>query len=86
MTEKALIFSNGSQCKRISYPDIRNLSVSLGERHGKVAHPRLSVVLDGEELEVVVPVRTEKPIQLASLISDFVTNKRYSVVANSKRP
>jgi len=78
LTDHSLVFVNGTVRRRIAYPDIRNLTVTMGERHGNACRPRLSVALENENLEIVVPVKTEKPIQLASLISDFVTNKRHS--------
>lgn len=78
VTERSLVFANDSHSRRISYREIRGLSVDLGEKRGRLSRPRLRIVLDEEEVRLAFPVRTDKPVQLVSLISDFVTNKRIS--------
>ncbi|MBI2841189.1 MAG: AAA family ATPase [Acidobacteria bacterium] len=78
VTEKSLVFSNGSVNRKMTYPQIRNLSITIGEKQGEMARPRMSVVLEAEEVKIGFPVKTDRPVQLASLMSDFVTNKRFA--------
>ncbi|MEW6364303.1 MAG: AAA family ATPase [Acidobacteriota bacterium] len=76
LAERAIVFVNGSDNRRIAYPEIRNVSITVAGRDGSISRPRLSLVLDSEELALTFPVKTDNPIQLSSLISDFITNKR----------
>lgn len=78
LTERSVVFTNGSASRRIPYGDIRKLSITLGERRGRLALPRMRIVLGEEELGLVFPVETEKPAEFASLVSSFVANKRQS--------
>jgi hypothetical protein len=76
VTERSLVFANGAEARRIRYQDIRNLSINIGEGQRGVAFPRMRIVLADEELRLAFPVRTDRPLQLVSLLSDFVTNKK----------
>lgn len=78
VAERAFVFASGSGNRRIPYAEIRNLSIAQGERYGRVALPRMRIVLDKEELRLVFPVRTERPAEFASLVASFVTNRKLS--------
>ena len=77
VTERALVFANGTSTRRIPYPEIRNLSITTADDGSRRPTPRMKIVLGSEELRLAFPVETDKPVQLATLISDFVTNKRF---------
>lgn len=76
ITDRSLLFINGNEKRRIAYNQIRNVGVSIGERNGATVRPRLSVALESEELSIGFPVHTDKPVQLAAMLSDYLTNKR----------
>lgn len=76
MTERSLVFANGSATRRIPYGAIRKMSVSLDDRRGGFAQPRLRILLDQEEVRLAFPVETDRPSELAALVSHFVANKR----------
>jgi type II secretory pathway predicted ATPase ExeA len=78
VTERAFVFSNPGASRRIPYPEIRNLSITSGEPNGRQSLSRMKIVLSQEELRLAIPVSTDQPLQLATLLSDFVTNKRVS--------
>ena len=77
VTERALVFANRSTSRRIPYPEIRNLSITTNDDGSRRATQRMKIVLGSEELRLAYPVHTDKPVQLAALLSDFVTNKRF---------
>jgi type II secretory pathway predicted ATPase ExeA len=77
VTERALIFANGTSTRRIPYPEIRNLSITTNDDGARRVTQRMKIVLGTEELRLAFPMQTDKPVQLASLLSDFVTNKRF---------
>jgi type II secretory pathway predicted ATPase ExeA len=77
VTEKSLVFASSAAGRRIGYGEIRKLQISAADRHGRLAVPRMRIQLDAEELTLSFPVETERPTELASLVTSFVTNKRY---------
>jgi len=79
VTDRALVFANGTQNRRIGYGQIRRLLVTGAERSGSVARPRLRIGLDAEELTVSVPVVTDRPTEFVSLVQSFVANRRFSL-------
>jgi type II secretory pathway predicted ATPase ExeA len=83
LTERAFVFANGPGNRRISYRDVRALTISPGEPEGRISVPRLRIVLDDEEVRLAFPVPTDRPSQLASLIQDFVINKKFAPAAPS---
>jgi hypothetical protein len=76
VTERAFVFSNPATSRRIPYPEIRNLSITSAEPNGRRSLSRMKIVLGEEELRLAIPMSTDQPRQLATLLSDFVTNKR----------
>jgi type II secretory pathway predicted ATPase ExeA len=75
-TDRGVVLVGDSKSRRIQYDEIRGLVATPGERQGEMAMPRLRLNLDGEEVRLELPVKTDRPAQFVALLSEFVTNKR----------
>ncbi len=79
VTERSFVFANGRSSRRIPYTEIRGLLVTPEERRSGWAFSQIRIVLDDEEVRVAFPVPTDRPRQLETLLSAFVTNKRFFI-------